>query len=140
VEQADPSETAARVRAALAYAGIREKDYRAKVPGITFDTLKRIVSPTKPRGIKDPSELPAIQAATGVPMRFLEGGWSTIEDQPTLAEEVEALRHQVDALRIELHDVRNNAVTPDVLRAALGRARSGLGPALSPDQPQAAPR
>lgn len=139
MERPDAAEIAARVRAALAYRDIQPRDYAEKVPGITPATLKRIVASKNPRGLIDAGELPAIQEATGVPMRFLAGGWAAIEEQPTLAEEVEALRHQVETLRADLAALRADAVTEEGLRAALAQTRGALGRALNPDQQQAPP-
>lgn len=68
------AEIASRVRAALAYANIYAKDSEEEV-GISPATMARIISPTAPRGASL-DELRMVAGACGVPLWFLEYGWS----------------------------------------------------------------
>jgi hypothetical protein len=72
-----PSEAriAARVRAALAYSGLRYDELAARTPQLGEATLRRITSPTAPRGA-DVVELWKIADGCGVPRSWLlYGEW-----------------------------------------------------------------
>ena len=68
----DPHVTAARVRAALAYANLTYADASAGTP-LSVSTLRRIASVTNPRGADD-VELAAIAQACDVPPAWLGTG------------------------------------------------------------------
>lgn len=68
--------TAARVRAALAYAALTYEDAAETIPGIGASTLRRICSPKHPRGATA-HELAHIALACRVPPDWLTRGlWS----------------------------------------------------------------
>jgi hypothetical protein len=67
---------AARVRAALAYVALTYDDAAASIPEISAATLRRIASPTRPRGASD-YELALIAHACSVSRDwFTRGVWS----------------------------------------------------------------
>jgi len=110
----EPSDVAARVRAALAYANIDVKSSDDEI-GISRATMARIVSPSKPRGASV-DELWLIADKTGVPRWFLEGGFDAFPDQSGVAEIVNQLRRQmqrsvmqaelIEQLRTDLEELR----------------------------------
>lgn len=73
----DPRLVAARVRAALAYAGIEHTNPPDDL-GITKSTLARMVSWKSPRGAYSTDELWAIADRCGVPRAFMERGWEPL--------------------------------------------------------------
>lgn len=90
-----PKETARRVRAALAYAGIDVKDTDEKV-GITTATMARIVSQTKPRGFQKAGELEKVAGACEVPEDFLRYGWA--REDPDILGRLSKLESEMDAV------------------------------------------
>jgi hypothetical protein len=81
---------AARVRAALAYSGLRNPEVLERMGGLMSDaTLRRITSAANPRGASE-HELAKLAEACGVPRAWLElGEWSDAETQPPPAVELE---------------------------------------------------
>lgn len=92
----DPRITADRVRAALAFAGIDVKDSQAKV-GISYATMERIVSPSKPRGASLDELRQIADACPGVPRWFLEHGFA-----PPAETGADELRQDLSDLRDDL--------------------------------------
>lgn len=78
------SETARRIRAAMAYGGYKGRDALAEAIEISPSTLQRIEGVAEPTRELKRSELLAIAEACDVPVWFLESGW-------------EGLRGSVDA-------------------------------------------
>lgn len=76
-----PQEVAYRVKAALAFKGIKltEKGARNSVGGIGQSTVSRIASPTDNSRTADEKELEALAKATGVPFDFLLSGFASME-------------------------------------------------------------
>jgi hypothetical protein len=74
---------AARVRAALAYSGLRNPEVLERMGGLMSDaTLRRITSAANPRGASE-YELAKLAEACGVPRSWLElGEWSDAETLP----------------------------------------------------------
>lgn len=100
----DPRLVAARVRAALAYAGI-EHTRPPDDLGVSKATLARMVSWTSPRGAQSTDELWAIADRCGVPRVFMEQGW-----EPLVA--ADAAR-RVEEAADELAALRQHAEGPD---------------------------
>jgi hypothetical protein len=97
----DAAEAAARVRAALAYAGVTVKAAPTYADlastGLTYATLTRIVSPTDPRGA-DIELLWAIADACNVPRRFMEEGFAGLAETG-LADRMAELEREMAELR-----------------------------------------
>lgn len=92
----DSSDTAKRVRAALAYAGIDVKESKEKT-GVTYATMQRIVSPTNPRGASLDELRQIADHCPGVPRWFLEYGFA-----PPVETGETDLRQEVSDTRAEL--------------------------------------
>jgi len=75
---------AARVRAAIAYAALRVPEVAEKAD-IGEATLRRIISPTSPRGA-DPAELWRIADACRVPHQWVDLAWMADDQVVTLVE------------------------------------------------------
>lgn len=110
----DAAEAAARVRAALGYAGLTVKqaptEPRLKDADITYATLTRIVSATNPRGA-DIEELWAIADACGVPRRFMERGFVELAEAAQ-ADRLEALANDLAALQQRVAELAAEADAP----------------------------
>lgn len=96
-------ELAARVRAAFAFADL-SKTERAQVLGVSPRTVTRYENG---QSDIDPRLLSAISEATGVPEAFFAYGWS--QEDPTAVERVEALEHQLAAIRQSIEASRAEA-------------------------------
>lgn len=119
---AAPQQIAARVRAALAYAGLRYEDVDAKTDDrMTAAKLRRITSSTNPRGASM-DELWMIADACGVPRTWLEvGNWDDMEGnvdlrppsfgQGSLTNRVAVIERYVAAL-IALEEARSGTALP----------------------------
>jgi transcriptional regulator with XRE-family HTH domain len=106
---------AARVRAALAYSGLRNPEVLERMGGVMSDaTLRRITSAAHPRGASA-DELKRLADACGVPLSWLElGEWRDEDNRPlpviephfdadaSTVQRLETLEHYVATLlRIE---------------------------------------
>lgn len=72
-----PAEAARRARAAIAYAGLEDKEV-AEATHIRPGTLRNILSRTRPSG-GTPERLAAIASACKVPASFMEVGFAPLE-------------------------------------------------------------
>lgn len=73
---------AKRVRAAIAYSGLRAEDIVEKLGGdLGLATLRRIMSETHPRSASLDEQW-RIADICGVPRSWLEGGWEEPVEQP----------------------------------------------------------
>jgi transcriptional regulator with XRE-family HTH domain len=87
-----------RLQAARAYAGVSTVDV-ADALGISDSTYKRIEADAEYyKPAKRQALLVNVAHVTKVPVSFLENGWPA-SDEPDLAERVEALEYQMQALR-----------------------------------------
>lgn len=84
------SEIAARIRAARAYAGLKQTELAERV-GVDVQTIKR-----RERGTAaaKPAELHAIASACGVPVKFLQNGFGDAPRDEVL-ERLDRLEHLV---------------------------------------------
>lgn len=93
------SDYAARIRAARAYAGLKQ-DELAEHLGVDSNTIKR-----REAGTQNPKrgELLAIAAVTGVPVSFMEHGFGEIDEAEVLQrlDRIEALLTGVDGDDLE---------------------------------------
>lgn len=76
------SETARRIRAAMAYGGFKGRDALAEAIELSPSTLQRIEGVAEPTRPPKRSELWAIADACKVPMWFLESGWQGASGEP----------------------------------------------------------
>lgn len=108
----------ARVRAARAYAGLKQ-GVLADLSGVSFDTLRRIEQEKRAPVLDD---LRAIGDACGVPRVFMEQGWAAMSG-PTSEEvnqrfaELERMISQIGAGRQELLAEVGVLVGKEVARA-----------------------
>lgn len=112
---------AARIRAAAAYADMSKQD-AGQLMGVSARQFTRYEAglwKTPP----STEQLDALADGCKVPRMFIHGGWSGIEDQPTLAERVEALEHRLEA-----------GLSPDRLREMLAQLQAGHDRAMGREQ------
>jgi hypothetical protein len=88
-------EAARRVRAAIGYAGFKERDVTERT-SITPATLRRIVSLTDPRGATI-EQLWEIAEACSVPRDFMEHGFSQPDGERSIEERIATLEEIIKA-------------------------------------------
>jgi transcriptional regulator with XRE-family HTH domain len=93
------SDYAARIRAARAYAGLKQDELAGRL-GVDTQTIKR-----REAGAQDPKrgELLAIAAITGVPVSFMEHGFGEVEPSEILERlaRIEAVLAGAEAIDLE---------------------------------------
>jgi transcriptional regulator with XRE-family HTH domain len=98
------SETARRVRAAIAYSGLEQVEIIERT-GMRMPTLRRIVARADPRAASL-EELYAIADACGVPRVFMEEGFAPLVASATALEQrVDELARQLSAVLDERQDL-----------------------------------
>jgi hypothetical protein len=99
-----PSETAKRVRAAIAYSGLEHADVIERT-GIKRPTLRRMVARTDPRAASL-EEMRAIADVCGVPRAFMEEGFAPLTARAsTLEERVDELDRRLRSVLDERQDL-----------------------------------
>lgn len=99
------AEAAARIRAVIAYTKIDHRDLAAQT-GINIERIRRIASPTNPRGASI-DELWAIADATGWPRNFMLYGLDRLEpDVPNTVAAGESALNRLVALIEQLTKVQ----------------------------------
>ena len=101
--EAPELENAARLRAAFAYKGIIGPTPIGKALGVSDSTAKRLIRGDRQENGKSryTRELwDSVLEITAVPPWFIQHGWdgANIPDEASMAEEVQALRHQMDTV------------------------------------------
>lgn len=99
----DPEIARRRARAAMEYRGLSWREL-ARRSGLSPDTVRRIVSPSSPRGFYSSDERDAIADACEVPRWFLERGFDgqTSNGDSDLAAQVTRLRGAVAGMSADI--------------------------------------